>query len=68
MTTWQSLPVSDVQAGDRVRLRGAEFEVGRVDRPFLGMDQMACLIEDTPSRWHAYPAGITEAVEVLRAG
>ena len=68
MSTWQSLPVSDVQAGDRVRLRGAEFEVARIDHPFLGMEQMACLIEDTSTRWHAHPAGVAETVEALRAG
>jgi hypothetical protein len=68
MNTWQTLPVSELRPGDRVRLRGAEFEIGRIDHPFLGMDQMACLIEDTPTRWHAHPAGVAEQVEVLRAG
>ena len=65
-STWQTLPITDVRPGDRIRLRGSEFEVGRVDSPFLGMDQMVCVIEDTPTRWHAYPAGKAEAVEVLR--
>ena len=66
MSDWQTLPITDVRPGDRIRLRGSEFEVGRVDSPFLGMDQMVCVIEDTPARWHAYPAGKAEQVEVLR--
>jgi hypothetical protein len=67
MTTWHSIPVSEIKAGERIRLRGAEFDVARVDHPFLGMDQMACLIEDTPTRWHAHPAGVAEIVEAQRA-
>jgi hypothetical protein len=30
------------------------------------MDQMVCFIEDTPTRWHAYPGGKAESVEALR--
>ena len=66
-TTWKTLPITDVRPGDRIRLRGSEFEVGRVDAKFLGMDTMVCVIEDTPTRWHAYPAGAAEEVEVQRA-
>jgi hypothetical protein len=64
--TWQSIPVPEVTPGDRIRFRGTEFEVGRIDSPFLGMDQMVCFIEDTPTRWHAYPGGKAESVEALR--
>lgn len=53
---WQTKKVDDVQVGDVVRYAGQEFAVARVDAPFLGRDEMVCLIEDTPTRWHAYPA------------
>jgi hypothetical protein len=35
-----------------------------VDAPFLGRDEMVCFIEDTPERWHAYPAPRGREVEV----
>ena len=64
---WTKVAAADVAAGDRVRHRGFEFVVGRVDRNFLGRENMVCLIEDTPERWHAYPAPVDTEVEVLRA-
>jgi len=64
--TWQTIPVPEVKPGDRIRFRDTEFEVGRVDAKFLGMDQMVCIIEDTPTRWHAYPAAVAESLDVLR--
>jgi hypothetical protein len=64
---WQTKKVDDVQPGDVVRYRDQEFTVARVDAPFLGRDQMVCMIEDTPTRWHAYPAPLGVDVEV-RAG
>ena len=63
MADWQTKKVDDVQAGDVVRYAGQEFTVARVDAPFLGRDEMVCLIEDTPQRWHAYPAQKTDEVE-----
>jgi hypothetical protein len=64
---WKTVEVTEVKPGDRVRHRGFEFEVGRVDQNFLGRDNMVCMIEDTPDRWHAYPAPATAEVEVLRS-
>jgi len=61
---WVEVAVGDVRIGDRVRARGAEFTVARIDHPFLGRDEMVCLIEDTPQRWHAYPAVLGGDVEV----
>ena len=66
--TWTPTKVDDLAPGDRVRYRGFEFDVARIDAPFLGRAEMVCLIEDTPERWHAYPAQSTAEVEVLRAG
>ena len=64
MADWQPKKVDDVQAGDVVRYAGQEFTVARVDAPFLGRDEMVCFIEDTPDRWHAYPAALGGDVEV----
>ena len=61
--TWTPTKVDDVRPGDRIRHRGFEFDVARVDPRFLGMDARVCFIEDTPERWHAYPAQRTEEVE-----
>ena len=62
---WTTVTVDVLAVGDRVRLRGDEFDVARIDAPFLGRDGMVCLIEDTPARWHAYPAPLTGEVERL---
>jgi hypothetical protein len=62
--TWKTTSVDAVKAGDRLRYAGQEFTVARVDGRFLGMDEMVCFIEDTPDRWHAYPAARGAEVEV----
>jgi len=61
---WKTIPVDDVRAGHQVRYAGREFTVARVDAAFLGREQMVCLIEDTPERWHAYPAVLGGEIEV----
>ena len=43
-----------------------EFDVARIQSPFLGQTALVCLIEDSPTRWHAYPVGVTLEIEVLR--
>jgi hypothetical protein len=63
---WTTVAVSEVKPGDFVRARGFEFEVGRIDPKFMGRDEMVCLIEDSPTRWHAYPMPLTGEVEVRR--
>ena len=37
--------------GDRVRHGLREFDVARIQSPFLGQTALVCLIEDTPTRW-----------------
>jgi hypothetical protein len=64
--TWEQVTVDQLRVGDRVRYRDSEFDIARIDANFLGRSSMVCLIEDTPTRWHAYPAGLTAEVE--RAG
>jgi hypothetical protein len=61
---WKTVKMEEVQVGDRVRYRGSEFVVARVDDRFLGRDEMVCLIEDNPQRWHAYPGPRAGDVEV----
>ena len=61
--SWTTVTVTDIRPGDRIRHREQEFEVARIDSPFLGLDSMVCFIEDTPDRWMAYPASKTAEVE-----
>lgn len=63
---WHKTTVAELQAGDRVRHGGREFAVARIQSPFLGQTALVCLIEDTPTRWCAYPVGVTMEIEVLR--
>jgi len=64
--SWETAKVSEVQAGDRVRFRGFEFTVARVDANFLGREQMVALIEDEPEQWRSYPGPVDGDIEVQR--
>jgi hypothetical protein len=64
---WKKVTVAELVPGDHVRHGLREFDVARIQSPFLGQTEIVCLIEDTPERWHAHPAGITLEIEVLRA-
>lgn len=45
---------ADVVPGDRVRLAsGREMNVTRVERDFLGVDDLICFVEDTHQCWFA---------------
>jgi hypothetical protein len=66
--TWTTISVDIVKPGDHLRYAGQEFTVTRVDAPFLGREEMVCFIEDTETRWHAYPAARGGEVEVRTAG
>ncbi len=66
MAAWRTITVADVVAGDHVRHGAHEFDVARVQSPFLGQTALVCLIEDTPTRWCAYPVGVTLEIEVFR--
>ena len=67
MSDWERVTVADVQPGDRVRHATREFDVARIQSPFLGQIALVCLIEDSPTRWMAYPVGVTMEIEVWRA-
>lgn len=65
--TWKTMPASDVEVGDRVRLEsGAEVLVSRIEPKFMGMENMIALIEDTSTRWYKQPVVQTAEVEVRR--
>jgi hypothetical protein len=64
---WTTVPANEIKPGDRVKLAGGdEFQVARIETPFLGRDNLAALIEDTPTRWHSYPMPLTAEVQVQR--
>lgn len=67
MVSWRKTTVADVVVGDRVRQGTREFDVARIQSPFLGQTALVCLIEDTPTRWRAYPVGVTTEIEVLHS-
>jgi hypothetical protein len=63
---WKTLPVADVNVGDRVRhASGAEIVVSRIEPTFMGRDNMAAFIEDTPERWFKAPVPKDGTIEVL---
>ena len=39
--------------------------VARVEQPFLGMDGLVCVIEDSEARWLARPMALDARVERL---
>ena len=39
--------------------------VARVEQPFLGMDGLLCVIEDSQARWLARPMALDAQVELL---
>jgi len=64
---WKTAPASEVQPGDRVRVAGKEFDVARIEAPFLGRPELIAFIEDTPERWFKQPVPVSAELEI-RAG
>lgn len=63
---WLTKPAREVRAGDRVIAPdGTELTVSRIECPFLGRDDLICLVEDTPARWLAQPVRPDVEVQVL---
>ena len=55
-----------IEPGDHVVVDGGgELTVSRIERQFLGNDDLVCLIEDTPRRWLAQPMQARAEVRVL---
>jgi len=65
---WVSMPVEEVQVGDRLRLgSGQVIEVSRIEENFMGRDTMIAFIEDTSRQWYKQPMPKGSNVEVDRA-
>ena len=56
---------SDVRVGDRIRARGIELTVSRIDRPFMGRQEMLAFVEDSDVRWIKVPVRLDGQVERL---
>jgi hypothetical protein len=53
----------EIVPGDRVRLAsGREMNVTRIERDFLGLDDLICFVEDTRERWFAHALLVTADV------
>jgi hypothetical protein len=53
----------DVVPGDRVRLdSGREMNVTRIERDFLGLNDLICFVEDTHECWFAQALPVTTDV------
>ena len=60
MTTKRAV---DVMPGDCVRLAsGREMKVTRIERDFLGLDNLICFVEDTQQCWFAHAVFVTDDV------
>jgi len=66
---WTSVPVGEVQVGDRIRhVSGAVLTVSRIEPTFLGRPGMVAFVEDTPERWFKAPVPADGTIEVERPG
>lgn len=64
--SWQTLKAVEVQPGQTVRTQdGTELIATRIERPFLGRENMIAFVEDTPERWFKRPVMADADVQVL---
>jgi glutathione peroxidase len=64
---WETVPAAEVRPGDRVRPReGVELTATRIERSFLGRDEMLALIESSAQGWLKVPVMADASVEVQR--
>ena len=64
--TWEAVEAAALRPGHRIRLEdGTEMTVARVEEPFMGMDGLLCVIEDSDACWLARPMARDARVEVL---
>ena len=67
MSDWKTVTADQIEIGDRVKARGTELVVTRIDPKFLGRDEMCCIVESTDERWACAPLPKSMEVEVQRA-
>lgn len=65
---YQEVAAAEVRPGARVRVRGVEITVARVEERFLNRPGMIAFIEDTAERWFKVPVQADATVEVAPAG
>jgi hypothetical protein len=63
--SWVTKTAAEVQLDDRIRARGFEMTVSRVDENFMGRDGMRAFIEDSQTQWLKVPVGSDAEVDVL---
>jgi glutathione peroxidase len=64
---WETVPAAEARPGDRVRPReGLELTATRIERPFLGRDEMLALIDSSDEGWLKVPVMADALVEVQR--
>ncbi|HEY4279713.1 MAG TPA: hypothetical protein VGM91_15920 [Conexibacter sp.] len=61
----RTVKAAEVQLGDRIRARGLELTVTRIDQAFLGRDNMLAFVEDSEVQWLKVPALLDLDVEVV---
>ena len=61
------VPATEVRIGDRIRARGLELTVSRIDQPFMGRPEMLAFVEDSDVRWIKVPVKLDARVERLDA-
>ncbi len=61
----RTVKAADVRVGDRIRARGLELTVTRIDEAFLGRDDYVAFVEDSEVRWLKVPASLELEVEVV---
>ena len=65
MITPKTVIASEVGTGDRIRSRGLELSVTRIESPFLGKEGMIAFIEDSDEQWLKLPAPINAEIEII---
>ncbi|QEC47564.1 hypothetical protein FSW04_08220 [Baekduia soli] len=61
----RTVPATEVRPGDRITARAIDLTVTRIDRPFLGRDEMLAFVEDSDVQWIKVPVAL-DAEVVLR--
>jgi hypothetical protein len=61
----QTVKAAEVRVGQRIRSRGIELTVTRIDEAFLGRPEMYAFVEDSDEQWIKVPAAADADVTLL---